>query len=84
VADGQEFDNTNRGSIWKNDKRETDKHPHLTGTLNVQGKDFWVSAWVKEKDANPKAPELTMSIKPKDDSKVVPFKPAIEDEDLPW
>ena len=80
-----EYDNTNRGSIWKNHKRETDKHPHLTGTLNVEGKEFWVSAWVKDKDANPKAPELTLSIREKDKQyNIVPFKPAVEDDDLPW
>jgi len=27
-----EYDNTNRGSIWRNPKRESDRHPHLTGT----------------------------------------------------
>ena len=45
-----EYDNTNRGSIWKNAKRETDKHPHLTGTLNVEGTEYWVSAWARDKD----------------------------------
>jgi len=80
-----EYDNTNRGSIWKNHKRETDKHPHLTGTLNVKGKEFWVSAWVKDKNANPKAPELTLSIREKDrQDNIVPFQPAVEDDDLPW
>jgi len=80
-----EYDNTNRGSIWKNHKRETDKHPHLTGTLNVEGKEFWVSAWVKDKNANPKAPELTLSIREKDkQDNIVPFQPAVEDDDLPW
>ena len=79
-----EYDNTNRGSIWKNHKRETDKHPHLTGTLNVEGKEFWVSAWVKDKNANPKAPELTLSIREKDrQDNIVPFQPAVEDDDLP-
>ena len=80
-----EYDNTNRGSIWKNHKRETDKHPHLTGTLNVEGKEFWVSAWVKDKNANPKAPELTLSIREKDrQDNIVPIQPAVEDDDLPW
>jgi len=63
-----EYDNTNRGSIWKNDKKETDNHPDFTGSLNVNGEDFWVSAWKRKPDANPKAPALSFSIKPKEPS----------------
>jgi len=81
-----EYDNTNRGSIWKNEKRETDKHPHLTGSLNVEGTEYWVSAWAKDKNGNPKAPELTFSIKLKDvqSKPAEPFKVAVEDDDMPW
>lgn len=83
-----EYDNTNRGSVWKNDKRETDKHPHYTGTLNVDGAEYWVSAWAKDKDSNPKAPNLTFSIKLKDNQQVVtPSQSAVvddEEDDLPF
>ncbi len=63
----KEYDNTNRGSIWKNDKQETDKHPDFTGSLNVRGEEFWVSAWKRKPDASAKAPALSFSIKPKED-----------------
>jgi len=63
VAD---YDNTNRGSIWKNDKKETDKHPDFTGSLNVDGKEYWVSAWKRKPDANDKAPVLSFTVKAKD------------------
>ena len=65
-----EYDNTNRGSIWKNDKKETEKHPDFTGSINVDGKEFWVSAWKRKPDANPKAPALSISIKVKEESHV--------------
>lgn len=83
-----DYDNTNRGSIWKNAKRETDRHPHLTGTMNVEGKEYWVSAWAKDKNSNPKAPELTFSVKLKDNQPVVE-EPVVatthaDDDDLPW
>ena len=63
-----EYDNNNRGSIWKNEKKETDKHPDFTGSLNVNGVEFWVSAWKRKADANPKAPALSFSIKAKDEA----------------
>jgi len=93
----EQYDNTNRGSIWKNDRRETEKHPHFTGVANVEGREFYVSAWKKDKDGNPKAPALTFSLKPKDGvvtstaepfndplGTTEPFKPAVEDDDVPW
>lgn len=61
------YDNTNRGSIWKNDKKETDRHPDLTGSLNVEGVEYWVSAWKREPDASQKAPALRFSIKRKEE-----------------
>ena len=62
-----DFDNTNRGSIWKNDKKTTDNHPDFTGSLNVGGVEYWVSAWKRKEGAAAKAPALSFSIKPKDE-----------------
>lgn len=44
----KQYDNTNSGFMSRNDNRKTDKHPEFTGSLNVEGVDFWVSAWVNE------------------------------------
>lgn len=67
-----DFDNTNRGSIWKNDDKKTDNHPDFTGTLNVEGVEYWVSAWRRQDGASPKAPALSFSIKPKEIQKRKP------------
>lgn len=42
------YDNTNTGILSKNDRREKDTHPEYTGTINVDGVDYWLSAWIKE------------------------------------
>lgn len=42
-----DYDNTNRGAIFENSRKETDKHPDMTGKLNVDGVDRWFSAWWK-------------------------------------
>lgn len=36
------------GSLFKNDKREKDSHPHATGTAIIDGVEYWVSAWTKD------------------------------------
>ena len=69
------YDNTNRGSIWKNERKESDTHPDFTGSLNVNGVEFYVSAWKRKPDANPKAPALSFSIKPKDEHRSPEPKP---------
>ncbi len=43
----QEYDNTNSGALFKNDRKETEKHPDMRGSLNVEGVDYWVSCWFK-------------------------------------
>lgn len=40
------YDNTNTGMMMRNENREHDKQPEFKGSLNVNGQDFWVSAWV--------------------------------------
>jgi hypothetical protein len=60
------YDNTNRGSIWKNKKKEKDTHPDFTGSVNVEGVEFWVNAWRRKDDAKPDAPALTFTVRPKE------------------
>ncbi len=42
-----DYDNTNRGVLFKNNRKETDKHPDYTGHINIDGTEFWLSAWVQ-------------------------------------
>lgn len=48
------YDNTNSGMIARNENRKTENHPEFTGSLNVEGVDYWVSAWVNEGKAEGK------------------------------
>jgi len=41
-----EFDNTNRGVLFKNDT-DNPKAPQYKGSINVNGQEMWLSAWVK-------------------------------------
>ena len=42
------YDNTNTAVIFKNNKKENEKHPDYRGTINVDGKDLEISLWIKE------------------------------------
>ena len=84
-----EYDNTNRGAIFPNMKKATEKHPDMTGSLDVGGVEYYVSGWTKVSKKGQKF--LSLSVTAKDDV----AKPAIQqaqqalehdfpDEDLPF
>ena len=65
------YDNTNRGQIWGNDSKQVaganPNLPDFKGSINVEGKEYWVSGWKKKKESHPKAPALSFKIEAKDD-----------------
>jgi len=85
-----EYDNTNPGAIWKNEDKQTDSHPDFKGSLNVDGTEYWVSAWKRKPDAKPSAPALSFSIKLKTGNESKPAKAAAgvpdpyQDSDIPF
>ena len=61
-----QIDNTNRGAVWKNQKmREGKKDPQFTGTINVDGLDYFISAWKSDRQGD-NQPVLTFSVRKKD------------------
>lgn len=61
-----EYSNENRGAIWKNERKTKDTHPDFTGSINVEGREYFFDAWKRKEGAGPKAPALTFKVKPKD------------------
>lgn len=86
-----DYDDTNRGAIFQNARKLSEKHPDYTGTLNVGGVEYWLSGWKKtsKKDGKPYL-SLSVTLKEekastKDDRRGASsgvFKPG--DDDIPF
>ena len=74
-----EYDNTNRGMLYRNENKQEEKHPDYTGSINVGGKDYWLSGWVKESKKDGKK-FFSLSVRPKGDAKAKPVKSAEPDD----
>lgn len=74
----------NSGVLFKNDKIENERSPNYKGNITVDGKDYWLSAWIKEGKKGkfmglavaPRDPEY----KPSERSKATNF----DDSDVPF
>ena len=52
------YDNNMRGAIWPNKKKDTPKHPDFKGEAEIDGVQYWVSAWKRGENDNPEGPSL--------------------------
>ena len=59
----KQWDNTNSGTLFKNDKQGKASRPDYNGSINVDGRDYWLSAWIKE---GAKGKFMSLAVKPKD------------------
>ena len=59
------YDNTNRGIISKNERKTEDRHPDIKGSINVEGREFWIDGWRKERNDG-SGSFYSLSVKPKD------------------
>jgi hypothetical protein len=67
-----EYDNTNRGALFVNGRKETEKHPDYNGSINIEGVDYWLSGWKSFGKKDGKM-YLSLSVKKKEPmSKPVP------------
>ena len=81
----QEYDNELRGVLFKNDRKERDNHPDYKGSCEVDGVEYWLSAWIKE---GKKGKFQSLSFKRKDEQRGPKKEPqkatAFDDLDTPF
>ena len=85
-----EYDNTNRGVLFKNNEKSKETDPDYKGSyMNADGADHWLNAWLaKDKNGNT---YMRLSTKAKDDAHKQGMQQARQslqakelDDDLPF
>jgi hypothetical protein len=70
----------NSGSVFKNDrKREGKKDADYTGSINVDGVDYWINGWLKKSEGKPSW--LSLSVSPKEQKQQSSQKSKVDDFD---
>ena len=74
----KKFDDTNRGVLFRDDKKAKPEDRDYSGSINIGGTEFWLSGWIKTSKKGSKF--LSLSVKPKAaiEAKAVPFNDEIE------
>lgn len=88
------YDNSNSGILARNERKEQTNHPDYTGTINVDGVEYWLSGWVKEGREGTKMEGkkfFSLSVRPKEQApakpKPQPAKPktaTYDDDSIPF
>jgi hypothetical protein len=74
-----QYSNENSGLLAKNDKQGNESRPDYRGSINVDGREYWLSAWIKTgRDGTKLAGQryMSLSVKPKDEQAAYAPAPA--------
>ena len=66
MTEQKKYDNNNEIAIWGNDQKKKPTDPDFKGNANIEGKEFWVSAWKRDENASDRAPVLKAKLTPKE------------------
>jgi uncharacterized protein (DUF736 family) len=55
------YSKENSGALFKNDRKQSTKHPDYTGKLDVNGQSFRIAGWMKVSQTTQK-PFMSLSI----------------------
>jgi uncharacterized protein (DUF736 family) len=55
------------GVLFKNQKKDSDKHPDYKGSALVDGEEYWLAGWVNDNEKVGKY--LSLKFEPKEESK---------------
>lgn len=65
-----DYDDRNRGVLFLETNKESDKHPDYTGKINVEGKEFRLAGWKRQSKNGKGYLSLSVSeLKPREESR---------------
>lgn len=91
-----QYDNEMSGALFKNEKRETETQPNAKGSCQIEGVEYWVSAWTNTSQTGQKYQSLKFTPKKQAhkqgmqqaqqaaQSRTQPMPDAFDDTDLPF
>ena len=80
-----QYDNNLTGVLFKNDKDGNEKRPDYKGSAEIEGVQYWVSAWIRD-TAKGKCLSMKYERKEQQAAPAAPAKPAPDafDIDIPF
>ena len=72
----------NSGSLFRNEKKETDNHPDYNGSVKVAGTDYWLSGWLKQAESGKKY--MSLAFKAKDLQVKKGAAPSADADEIPF
>jgi uncharacterized protein (DUF736 family) len=78
------YDNTNRGVLFANKDRQSDNHPNAKGTINIEGVEYWLSAWTKTSKNGERYQSLSVKLKEAAPPRAAAAAPAEFDDEIPF
>jgi len=76
------YDDTNRGVLFRNDRKEKETQPDMTGKVNVEGVEFRLAGWTKESKNGKKF--LSLAIEPAQEQTAQAAAPQDPNDDIPF
>jgi len=80
----------NSGAAWKNRRRTRDNQPNYTGSAMIDGKEYYVSCWIKpdrSRNADDGDKFISFSVTPKEEQRDTgrgSSRDEIDDGDIPF
>ena len=87
-----EYDNTNKGVLFRNTDKQQETHADMSGSINIEGVEYFLDGWTNTAKNGPRAGQSYLSIraKPKQQQRLTPPKssmsadPLAPSDDIPF
>ncbi len=76
----QQYDDTDKGVLFYEEERKSERHPNWTGKINVGGQEFRLAGWGKRTDSG----KALISLKVSEFQEKRPQQQADFDDDIPF